>query len=208
MTGTGELWIFAGLIVLGQFSPGPDMVLLTRTALRDGPKAGVEMTIGIACGLAVHSTIAVGGVALAFHRFPLLRQVLQWMAAFYLLWLAYGLLKSSIIACASGGIHVDADNENQHPPFVRGLLCNLFNPKVALFLAAVCAPFLAGNHPGWWPYAIWGVIVGLGISLWALWVALLQWRPLRLRYERTGGWIDGLFGIALAALAIRLMIGW
>jgi threonine/homoserine/homoserine lactone efflux protein len=102
---------------------------------------------------------------------------------------------------------VDAGRENPHPPFVRGLLCNLFNPKVALFLAAVCAPFLAGNHPGWWPYAIWGVIVGLGVGLWSLWVVLLQWQPLRVRYERAGGWIDGIFGVALLALAVRLMIG-
>lgn len=204
----GELWVFAGLIVLGQFSPGPDMVLLTRTALRDGSKAGVEMALGIACGLAVHSTLAVGGVAVMFQRFPMLRLVLQWLAAIYLLWLAFGLLKAAFVFWRSDSKAVGDGKENPHPPFLRGLLCNLFNPKVALFLAAVCAPFLAGNHPPWWPYAIWGVIVGLGISLWSLWVILLQWRPLRERYERAGGWIDGIFGAALLALAVRLMIGW
>jgi len=204
----GELWVFAGLIVLGQFSPGPDMVLLTRTALRDGSKAGVEMALGIACGLAVHSTIAVGGMAVMFQRFPMMRLVLQWLAAVYLLWLAYGLLNSAYVTWHSGSKPAGEAKENPYPLFLRGLLCNLFNPKVALFLAAVCAPFLAGSHPGWWPYAIWGVIVGLGIGLWSLWVILLQWRPLRERYERAGGWIDGIFGAALLALAIRLMIGW
>lgn len=207
MTNTGELWVFAGLIVLGQFSPGPDMMLLTRTALCEGSKAGVEMAAGIACGLAVHSTLAVGGVAVAFQRFPMLRLVLQWVAAIYLLWLAYGMLRECFVAWYSGSRRREDAGENPHPPFVRGLLCNLFNPKVALFLAAVCAPFLAGKHPGWWPYAIWGVIVGLGIGLWSLWVLLLQWPLLRERYERAGGWIDGLFGVALSALAIRLMIG-
>lgn len=205
MTNTGELWVFAGLIVLGQFSPGPDMVLLTRTALRDGSKAGVETALGIACGLAVHSTIAVGGVAVAFERFPALRRVLQWVAAFYLLWLAYGMLRAAFVAWYSGGFHQTAVVENVHPPFVRGLLCNLFNPKVALFLAAVCAPFLAGNHPGWWPYAIWGVVVGLGIGLWSLWVVLLQWRPLRRGYDRAALGIDAVFGIALVVLAVALM---
>jgi len=209
VTVTSELWMFAGLIVLGQFSPGPDMVLLTRTALREGSKAGVEMASGITCGLAVHSTIAVGGVAVAFLKFPMLRWVLQWVAAFYLLWLAYGLLMSAYVAWRTGLPHEPAAKASTHPPFVRGLLCNLFNPKVPLFLAAVCAPFLAGNHPhpDWWPMAIWGVVVGLGIGLWSLWVVLLQWRPLRARYECAAGWIDGVFGAALAALALRLMIG-
>ena len=208
MTGIGELCAFAAVVMLGQFSPGPDMLLLTRTALREGSKAGVEMAVGIACGLAVHSTIAVGGVAVAFQKFPMLRLVLQWVAAFYLMWLAYGLLKVAFISWCSGVVPVGVGKDNPHPPFVRGLLCNLFNPKVALFLAAVCAPFLAGNHPGWWPYAIWGLIVGLGAGLWSLWVLLLQWRPMRVRYERAGGWLDGIFGVALLALAIRLMIGW
>ena len=207
MTGTNELWLFAGLIVLGQFSPGPDMVLLTRTALRDGSKAGVEMAVGISSGLLVHSTIAVGGVAVAFARFPMLRWVLQWVAAFYLLWLAYGLLRSAWLAWQTGMPHMVAAQSSGKRPFVRGLLCNLFNPKVPLFLAAVCSPFLAGDHPSWWPFAIGGVVVGLGIGLWSLWVVLLQWRPLRTRYERAAGWIDGVFGVAMAALAVRLMLG-
>lgn len=207
VTVTSELWMFAGLIVLGQFSPGPDMVLLTRTAMREGPEAGVTMAAGIACGLAVHSTIAVGGVAVAFERFPMLRQVLQWVAAFYLLWLAFGLLRAAWLAWRTGVAPGGAGKTSSQPPFVRGLLCNLFNPKVPLFLAAVCAPFLAGVHPRWWPFAIWGVVVGLGIGLWSLWVVLLQWQPLRTRYDRAAGWIDGVFGLALTALALRLMIG-
>ena len=202
-----ELWVFAGVIVLGQFSPGPDMVLITRTALRDGTKAGVEMAGGIACGLAVHATLAVGGVAVVFQTFPMLQRVMLWVAAIYLLWLARGLLRSAYLAWQSGAAQVPAVKAAGHSPFVRGVLCNLFNPKVPLFLAMVCAPFLAGNHPGGWPYAIWGVVVGLGLGLWSLWVLLLQWRPLRSRYERAAGWIDGAFGVALTILALCLMLG-
>ena len=88
---------------------------------------------------------------------------------------------------------------------MRGLLCNLLNPKVALFLAAVCAPFLSGHHPAWWPYAIWGIIVGLGIGLWSLWVVLLQWPPLRRCYEWAAPGIDALFGVTLAILAAALI---
>ena len=207
VTAMSELWMFAGVIVLGQFSPGPDMVLLTRTALREGSKAGVEMAVGISCGLAVHAMIAVGGVAVLFQRFPMLRRVLLWVAAIYLLWLSYGMLKMAVVFWRAGVASQAAAKANSHKPFVRGVLCNLFNPKVPLFLAVVCAPFLVGKHPGWWPLAIWGVVVGLGLGLWSLWVVLLQWPPLRERYDHLAGWIDGVFGIALAALAVWLMIG-
>lgn len=206
-TGIGSLWLFAGVMVLGQFSPGPDMLLLTRTALRKGAREGVQTAAGIACGLTVQATIAVAGVAVAFERTPMLRRVLQWMAAAYLLWLAWGMARQFFATRHSGAVQAIEPMESRRAPFVRGLFCNLLNPKAALFIAAVSAPFLSGDHPAWWPFAIWGIVVGFGIGLWSLWVMLLQWPPLRHRYKRHAGLIDGIFALVLVALAVRLIAG-
>lgn len=165
------------------------------------------MALGIASGLMVHSTLAVGGMALAFERMPVLRTGLRWVAAAYLLWLAWSLLRERFVAWYSGAIYQVEAPTGGRGPFLRGLFCNLLNPKAALFLAAVSAPFLAGERPAAWPFLIWAVVVFQGGLLWALWACLLQWKPLRSRYERAAGWIDGLFGLALAALAVRLVIG-
>ena len=205
VTNPGELWLFAGVMALGQFSPGPDMLLLTRTALRHGSSVGVRMALGIACGLTLHATLAIAGVAVVFERFSALRHALQWVAALYLLWLAFGLLREAFAVWNSGVKSEFREDDSGRSPFMRGLLCNLFNPKVALFLAAVCAPFLTGEHPGWWPAALWLIVVGLGAGLWSLWVLLLQWPPLRRCYERAAHWIDALFGIALTVLATALL---
>ncbi len=207
MNGAVDLLAFAGVMALGQFSPGPDMILLTRTALQIGPRAGVEMALGIACGLAVHTTLAVAGLAMVLERFPLLWEALRWAAAGYLLWLAYQIFREVFVAWSSGGTRVENDASSAGRPWLRGFLCNLFNPKAAIFLAAVCAPFLKGERPEWWPFALWGIVVGQGCLLWSLWACLLQWHPLRSRYERAALWIDGAFGVVLAALAIRLIIG-
>ena len=202
-----ELLAFAGVMALGQFSPGPDMILLTRTALKSGARTGVVMALGIACGLTVHATVAVGGLALAFERVPVAREALRWAAAGYLLWLAYRMMVEIFVAWYSGALRETTASAPVSKPFLRGLFCNLLNPKAAIFLAAVCAPFLNSGHPEWWPFAIWGIIVGQGFVLWSLWAWLLQWRPLRSRYERAERWIDAAFGLALVALAIRLIVG-
>lgn len=205
VTDIGLLWAFAGVMVLGQFSPGPDMLLLTRTALRDGPRVGIKMALGIASGLMVHATLAVGGITVAIERLPVLHRVLLWVAALYLLWLAFCLFREIFAAWHSEPkIEIKA-TKTKHTPFIRGLLCNLLNPKGALFLAAVCTPFLAGTHPGWWPYAIWAAVVGLGGGLWSLWVIVLQWHPLRRGYEKASLWIDALFSVALTILAVILI---
>ena len=203
MSGVPELLAFAGVMALGQFSPGPDMVLLTRTALKGGAKAGVEMALGIACGLAVHATVAVAGLALAFESVPRLGEVMRWAAAGYLLWLAWRMVREQ----PGSPVQENASSRAVRRPFTRGLLCNLLNPKAAIFLAAASAPFLRGTHPDWWPLALWMIVVGQAGLLWALWAYLLQWPALRWRYERAERRIDLVFALVLAALAVRLMVG-
>lgn len=203
MSAAVDLLVFAGVMALGQFSPGPDMILLTRTSLKTGARTGVEMALGIACGLAVHATLAVGGLALVFERSPMLREGLRWAAAAYLIWLAWGLFWE----WHAGAKVASEGNAAVTRPFLRGLFCNLLNPKAALFIAAVSAPFLRGDRPDWWAFAICGVVVGQAGILWSLWACLLQWQPLRSRYESTARWVDGVFGIVLGALAIRLAMG-
>lgn len=207
MEGTLELLAFAGVMALGQFSPGPDMLLLTRTALAEGARGGVRMALGIGTGLAVHATLAVGGTALLFQGAAWLRVTMRWLAAAYLLWLAWGLFREWFVHFYSGSKEAEPVVRGRRSAYLRGLLCNLLNPKVLVFLAAVTAPFLAGDRPGWWAAAIWGIVVVQGWLLWSLWAMLLQWRPIRAGYRRAGPWIDGTFGLALAGLAVALLVG-
>jgi len=193
-------------MILGQFSAGPDMLLLTRTALRLGVRAGVEMALGIACGLAVHATLVVMGLAVMFERYPMVWVSLRWVAAGYMLWLA-SRITVEIFKNAGSASEVGPDIVPGPRPFFRGLFCNVLNPKVAIFLVAVSAPFLRGDRPAWWPFAIFGVVVGQAFLLWSLWVWLLQLRPFRRVYERAGRWIDGVFSVVLVVLAIGLMGG-
>ncbi len=200
-----ELALFAGVMALGQFSPGPDMILLTRTALAEGAKAGAWMALGIATGLTVHTSIAVAGLAVAFQQSAGLRQAVTWLAAAYLLWLAWCLMRSALTPPQPAG-SADERPAATRSPYLRGFICNLLNPKAVVFLAATCAPFLSGDHPPWWPFAIVALVIVQGGTLWALWAWLLQWRPLRTRYENSARWIDGAFGIALAVLALTLLV--
>ncbi len=208
MDGALDLLAFAGVMALGQFSPGPDMILLTRSALKEGAGAGVKMALGIACGLAVHATLAVAGLALVFERSRMLGNVLRWVAAAYLLWLAWRIVIHHFVAWYSGGKAAEAAEKSPpaRSPFLRGLWCNLLNPKVAIILGAVSAPFLHGNHPRAWPFFLWAIIVGQGALLWSLWAVLLQWPRLRDFYRRAEPWIDAAFGLALVVLAALLIL--
>ncbi|MEP4077049.1 LysE family translocator [Haloferula sp.] len=202
-----ELLAFAGVMALGQFSPGPDMLLLTRTALKEGAKTGVIMSWGIATGLAFHAALAIAGMSVVFERVDWLRDAMRWLAAGYLIWLAYQMIMEWFVHVYSGAVFEEPQATTAKSAYVQGLMCNLLNPKVMVFLAAVTAPFLAGARPDWWPWALWAVVVFEGLTLWALWALVLQVKPVREIYRRAGPWINLVFGITMVCLAIFLVAG-
>ncbi len=90
-------WItFLMIMAVGQFSPGPDMVLLTRVSLADGTRAGLATACGVASGLMIHAGIAVSGLAFVFERNEMVYRWIKYLACGYLLWLAYNLIKSAV----------------------------------------------------------------------------------------------------------------
>ena len=200
-----ELITFAGVLALGQFSPGPDMLLLTRTALKDGARSGVVMAWGIGTGLTFHAALAIAGMAVVFERSAWLREGMRWLAAVYLTWLGYQMLREWFVHVYSNARYEEVKPSSKKGAFVQGLLCNLFNPKVVVFLAAVVAPFLSGDRPDWWPWALWLIIVFEGLTLWALWAMVLQIRVIREGYRKAGPWITLGFGLVLLGLAVGLV---
>lgn len=194
-----ELLAFMGLMALGQFSPGPDMVLLTRTALAGGARNGVLMAAGIATGLMVHSSIAAMGVAVFLTGEGGLALALRLLAGCYLLFLAWQIMPKG------QGNEVRQTEALEVPrPYWRGLLCNLLNPKAALFLAAMMAPFTAVSDSPQWPWILAAIIVVQGGVLWSLWAVLLQRPGIRGMYQRSAKWIDRLFALALLVLGVSL----
>ena len=193
-------------MALGQFSPGPDMLLLTRTSLAQGRSAGWWTTAGIATGLCVHATVAVFGMAYLMAQGGWLTGVLRWVAALYLAYLGFRLLPAVLVVMRGGRSSGGGGSGKERSAYLRGLLCNILNPKVALIFAAVVTEFVTGDRPAWWSPALWLIIVLQGFVLWALYVWLLQFPPFRNGYQRAGPWFDTAFGAGLLTLAVLLVV--
>ena len=201
-----EWLIFMLVMALGQIAPGPDMVLLTRTALSDGRSAGWAMAAGVASGLMIHGALALTGVTLLFSTGGWLTAAITLLAAVYLLWLAWQLFcsakKAEVVDVARLGDH---GNRTLWQYWLKGFLCNLLNPKVVVFLGAVMAPFLAKNTKDWWPWILWLTVWLEGFLLWALWVSVLQSRGVRRRYAAISHLTDRVFAVALCVIAGMLL---
>ncbi len=192
--------LFAGVMALGQFSPGPDMILLTRISLKDGCRAGWLVGLGIVTGLCLHAALAIGGMSTLMARGGFFEKGLSVLSACYLAWLGWKMVDGFVASFREQSLQ-PSDEEGEGNWYLKGLLCNLLNPKVVIFFAGITTLFLKEERAGWWPVLLWVTIVGEGLFLWGCWVVLLQNQKIRQFYAKKGRWLDLGFGIGLWILA-------
>ena len=201
---------FAVVMLLGQFSPGPDMLLLLKNAVNRDLRAGLWTVAGIATGLSVHTTLALTGLAMVFNQSPMAGRILGLAGGIYLGWLAFQLLRS--VSCNASGNALDpaASPANTLAPraaFAQGLITNLLNPKAAVFLLSVLAAGLERDPSAARKLSFAAIIIGQALVFWSLFVWLLQRPVVRRHYRNSERWLNLLFGLGLAGLAIAAGAG-
>jgi threonine/homoserine/homoserine lactone efflux protein len=159
-------------------APGPDnLFVLTQSALH-GSKAGVMVTLGLCTGLIVHTTLIALGVAAIFMVSITAFVALKLLGAAYLLYLAWQLLRAAATPA-------DARKPPALTPrqlYVRGILMNISNPKVAIFFLAFLPQF-ARPEAGGMPLQLFT----LGLSFIA--VAFVIFASISVVAGRLAGWL-------------------
>ncbi len=195
---------FAASVALA-FAPGPDNIfVLTQSALH-GRKAGLLITLGLCTGLLVHTAAVSLGVAAIFQTSALAFNLLKIIGAMYLLYLAWQAFKA-------GATKIDNPETPAMSPrklYLRGVIMNITNPKVAIFFLAFLPQFA---NP-----AV-GSITSQMLVLGAVFIiaALLVFGAIAWSAGFLGEWLKGsanaqvimnrVAGTVFAGLAIRLAI--
>lgn len=196
---------FVPLSLALNLTPGPDMMFCLAQGLRSGPRAAAAASLGISLGVMIHVTIAGLGLGALIARSPAILDLIRWLGAGYLLWIAWASLRApSAFAVA------DTDK----PPaaraaFRQGLLVNLTNPKVILFVVAFIPQFIApvaGSVLG--QFLVLGLVIAAGGFLINASLGAAAGRAgHRLRASaRAERWIRRAAATIFGALALRLAI--
>lgn len=126
-------------------TPGPDMALFISRTVNFGTRHGFMTVLGALTGIAVHTMLAAFGISLLIIAAPTAFMALKIAGAVYLLWLAWGAIRS-------GAGLVVTKTENRATPslkasYLTGLGINLTNPKVALFFVTFLPQFVSPADP-------------------------------------------------------------
>jgi len=193
---------FIGVSVLIIVAPGPDLVLVTRSVLAGGRRAGLLTALGIGTGSATWALIAAGGLATVLAASPNLLSVIRWLGAIYLAWLGVrALIGPSDDRTAAGerrGAYLRGG------PYRTGLLGNLLHPGQVVFYTSILPQFIdpAGSTvvQAVGLGALFALIALAWFSTYAIVASALRLR----RWERASPVLTRVTGIVLVAFAVRL----
>lgn len=130
------LTFFATSVVLG-LTPGPDNVFVLLHSAVHGKRAGFVVVLGLCTGLLFHTAAVALGLAALFAASSSAFTVLKLCGAAYLVYLAWQAWKAPVgpLSAESSGALTDRQT------YLRGVLMNITNPKVAIFFLAFLPQF-------------------------------------------------------------------
>ncbi|MEV7404185.1 LysE family translocator [Streptomyces sp. NPDC091267] len=217
---------FLGVVLVAYVVPGPDFLVVLRSAA-EHPSKGRAAALGAQAGLCVHMLAAATGLSLVAARSPMVYDAIKLLGAAYLVHL--GVLtvlaarraareRSAGRAGPTGreGGPTSEDHAEAGPAlgrwqsgFTQGFLTNVLNPKAALFFLSILPQFVDGGGSMTRQIFFLGTVdVLIGLVYWCALVAVatrlrsLLARPgFRHRWELTTGWLFIGIGVGVAAIA-------
>jgi RhtB (resistance to homoserine/threonine) family protein len=170
MFGIHDLALFVVSGLLLNIMPGPDSLLIMARSASQGWRAGCAAVLGIGTGTMVHVVAAAVGMSAIIATSATAFTVVKYIGAAYILYMAYGLLRSKQRA---------SEGAPAVPPlpyrkiFAQGFLTNILNPKVALFFLAFVPQFIDAAAPNKaLAFIILGLIFNINGMLWCTALAL------------------------------------
>ena len=126
---------FAAAVALA-LVPGPDNIFVLTQSAVYGRVAGIFVTLGLCTGLLVHTAAVSLGVAVIFQTSAFAFNALKVAGALYLLYLAWQSFRAGAAEFTQEGI-----STTPYRLYLRGVVMNITNPKVAIFFLAFLPQF-------------------------------------------------------------------
>ena len=203
------LFALAGIVL--NLTPGPDVLLVVRHALRSGARAGCFAGLGVAAGCLVHVSAGALGLSALLAGSSQAFALLKWLGAAYLLCVAWGLLRSAL-APVPQSFFADALVQpmiSARSVFLQGFGTNVLNPKVALFFLAFVPQFIPAGTTDkplyFWALGILFTANGLLVSSVYAWGAAWMARRVALLQSALRG-LDGVAACMFMAFGIQLAL--
>lgn len=187
-------------------SPGPDFAIVVRNSVAYGRRIAIFTSIGIGAAILLHVAYSLVGLSVVIATTPWLFTTFSYLAAAYLLYLAFGALRS--------GPSTDAMPDKQtvasamispKKALWMGFLTNGLNPKATLFFLSLFTAIISIDTP----FSVrlgYGIYLAIATGLWFCFLSyMLSTSKVAEFIGKKGYWLDRAMGVLLVGLAVKLV---
>lgn len=192
--------------LFGIASPGPNVLAIMGTSMREGKDHGLALAMGIACGSLSWALLTTLGLSALLLQFPFILNGIKIFGGGYLIFLGY---KSFRTARDTINERKIAEQGCLSRYFLRGYLIQMSNPKAAMVWIAIVSLGVQNYAPLWVGSAIVLGTFCLSIIIHAIYAVVFAHSRMMQLYARAKKVIQtllgGLFTIAGATLLFEAM---
>ena len=193
---------------LALISPGPDFLLVVRSALRNSRRRAIGVALGISLANGIYIVLCIIGVGAAIAHSLWLMMTLKIIGGLFLLYIAYHAIK----ARQQDYAFLATDQqvyENKHAPsflkeFLLGMASGLSNPKNIIFYLSLFSVVLTPNV-NTKITALLGVWMTFIVFAWdSLIILFLSQQKIRKVFSKVAFYFDKFAGVVLGFIGLKL----
>lgn len=132
-----SMFILASFLLC--LAPGPDNIYVLTQGITKSKTAAVVTTLGLTSGLIIHTSAAALGISVIFQTSELAFNIVKYVGAAYLLYIAYQAFKYRNEPL---DLSVQNSSNELKKLYVKGFIMNILNPKVSIFFLAFLPQFV------------------------------------------------------------------
>ena len=151
-------------VLVGLFSPGPNVVMLTASGARFGFRATLPHLLGVPIGTGLLGAISGLGLGTILLAAPTLKFTFQIIAALWILWLAF--------RTAQAGRAAKSEDRGRPFRFHEAILFQAVNPKVWAIALAASAGFGMGLSTPLEAFRLFIVFSTINLAVCLFWTSI------------------------------------
>ena len=151
-------------VLVGLFSPGPNVVMLTASGARFGFRATLPHLLGVPIGTGLLGAISGLGLGTILLTAPTLKFTFQIIAALWILWLAF--------RTAQAGRAAKSEDRGRPFRFHEAILFQAVNPKVWAIALAASAGFGMGLSTPLEAFRLFIVFSTINLAVCLFWTSI------------------------------------
>ena len=194
---------------LALVSPGPDFLLIGKSAVRNRKSRALGVAFGIASANGVYILLCIIGVGSILATSLLVMTTLKILGGLFLVWVAYHALKSKKadykFVSSEGAESGELKGKSFGKEFVTGFLSGISNPKNIIFYLSLFSVVLTGEVGLGFKIGL-GVWMTSAVFLWdTLILFILSQKPVRALFGRLAFYVDKVTGTILGLIGLKLV---